>query len=233
MSASIKENPKQGGERESFLHDLATRISSIPATHPLRVAIDGVDTSGKTTLADELIEPLTKLGRPVIRASIDRFHRPRKERYQRGKDSPEGYYFNSFNHQALIQELLQPLGPNGNLSYRTEVFDFRTDSELTQGQEVAPANAILLFDGVFLLRPELYDYWDVRIFLQVPFEKVLERASIRDAGLLGDVQEVERRYQIRYIPGQQLYLNAVHPEQKADIVVDNSDFNKPLIISNK
>jgi hypothetical protein len=40
----------------------------------VRVAIDGVDGVGKTTLADELVAPLQLLGRDVIRASIDGFH---------------------------------------------------------------------------------------------------------------------------------------------------------------
>jgi uridine kinase len=39
--------------------------------HPTRVAIDGVDAAGKTTLDDELAEVLRERGRGVIRASID------------------------------------------------------------------------------------------------------------------------------------------------------------------
>jgi len=49
----------------------------------VRTAIDGPDAAGKTTLADELAVALRERGRDVIRASIDGFHRPRRERYRR------------------------------------------------------------------------------------------------------------------------------------------------------
>ena len=84
-----------------MLEKLATRIVAFPATHPVRVAIDGIDASGKTTLANELTVSLQATGRPVIRASIDGFHRPRSERYRRGPTSPEGYYFDAFDYVAL------------------------------------------------------------------------------------------------------------------------------------
>ena len=49
----------------------AKRIASVSLPHPTRVAINGVDAAGKTTLADALVAPLEELGRPVIRASVD------------------------------------------------------------------------------------------------------------------------------------------------------------------
>jgi uridine kinase len=67
----------------------------------VRVAIDGVDAAGKTTLADELAVHLQAHGRQVVRGSIDGFLRPRVERYRRGSESPEGYYHDSFDHEAV------------------------------------------------------------------------------------------------------------------------------------
>jgi len=61
--------------REMLLHRLAGNIVSINRSHPLRVAIDGIDSAGKTTLADELVPLIEQQGSPVIRASIDGFHR--------------------------------------------------------------------------------------------------------------------------------------------------------------
>ena len=90
-------------------------------------------------------------GRPIIRASIDKFHNSRGERYKRGKNSPKGYYLNSFNYPALVRELLEPLGSDGNLSYRTGAFDFRTDSIIHQEQNVAPANAYCFLTEFFCL----------------------------------------------------------------------------------
>src|ERR671937_1286035 len=74
----------------AVIGDLANRIEPVRRPNPVRVAIDGVDAAGKTTLADELAPVLRRRGREVVRASIDGFHRPRAERYRRGELSPEG-----------------------------------------------------------------------------------------------------------------------------------------------
>ena len=76
-------------KRGTLIEELASRITSVEKPHPVRVAIDGVDGAGKTTLADELSEPIRRRGRPVIRASIDSFHNPQAVSYRRGRHSPE------------------------------------------------------------------------------------------------------------------------------------------------
>lgn len=210
-------------QRHQLLDELATYINSIKAPHPIRVAIDGVDAAGKTSLADELVLPLEKLGCFVIRASIDNFHNPRARRYRRGKNSPEGYYHDSFNYPALTSLLLAPLGPGGNHYYQKEIFDYQKEVATRQQTCVAKENAILLFDGVFLLRSELCNHWDLKLFVKVNFETVLKRASIRDQKLFSTMEEVQKRYLQKYIPGQKIYLAACTPEKSADIVIKNDD----------
>lgn len=214
--------------RATLLRNLATRIADLRLEHPVRIAIDGPDAAGKTVLANELEPYLTRLGRPVIRASVDGFHNPAEMRRRRGSLSPEGYYCDSFNYSALIQNLLKPLGPGGNRIYRRAVFDFRTDTELNPKRLEAPTDAILLFDGVFLLRPELREYWDFSIFLKVDFEVTVARAQTRDLYLFGTSEEVLERYQQRYVPGQKLYFAEANPEAHATVVIDNTNPAKPL-----
>jgi uridine kinase len=57
---------------------------------------------------------LDRLGVPVIRASVDGFHHPREIRYRLGRDSPEGFYRDSYDLDALQRELLDPLSPGGS-----------------------------------------------------------------------------------------------------------------------
>jgi uridine kinase len=75
------------------------------------MAVDGVDGVGKTTFADRLGVAIERIGRPVIRSSIDGFHNPRELRYRRGRTSPEGFYLDSYDYAALRAHLLDPLGP--------------------------------------------------------------------------------------------------------------------------
>lgn len=182
------------------------------------------------SLADELAPLIEAQGRPVIRASIDGFHQPRSLRYQRGPESPEGYYEDSFDYPALRMMLLEPLGPQGDGWYRRAVFDFRADAPLAAIPEQAPANAVLLFDGVFLLRPELVDQWDYRIFVSVKMELALQRALQRDLPLFGSAEVIRARYLQRYLPGQRLYDQAAHPYAQAHIIVDNNDPSHPRLI---
>ena len=100
--------------RRGVLPELASHITRVEREHPVRVAIDGVDAAGKTTLADELVAPLERAGRQVVRASIDGFHHPEAIRRRRGSLSAEGYYRDSFDHATLAEELLLPLGPGGD-----------------------------------------------------------------------------------------------------------------------
>jgi hypothetical protein len=89
---------------------------------------------------------------------------------------------------------------------------------------------VLIFDGVFLLRPELFENWDLRIFVSASFKEILRRALDRDAALLGSREEVERRYRTRYIPGQQLYFAQAHPAGRSDVLVDNEDPVRPRLM---
>ena len=217
-------------KRSQLLDYLAGRIIETKRPHPLRVGIDGPDAAGKTTLAEELAALLQRSGRPVIRASIDGFHNPTAVRYARGPSSPEGYYFDSFNYQMLVESLLAPLGPGGSRRFSAAVFDYRTNSAVPIETHLAEVNAILLFDGVFLLRPELAASWDFTVFVDASSEITRARAQERDAVYLGSRDEVRKRYEQRYIPGQKLYFAKCRPKERAQVVIDNSDPSNPVII---
>ncbi len=217
-------------ERQALIHHLASTLAALPCPRPLRVAIDGVDASGKTTFADELAPALEALGRSVIRASVDGFHNPAAVRRRRGASSPEGYYRDSFNHEALIGELLGPLGPGGARLFRRAVFDFRSDRAVDSAPERSRDDAVLLLDGVFLLRPELRGYFEFSVFLRADFEVTVARAEERDLELFGSLEQVRRRYRERYVPGQRLYLAEAEPERWASIVIDNNDPSQPVLV---
>ncbi|HEY6357192.1 MAG TPA: hypothetical protein VIX35_03045 [Vicinamibacterales bacterium] len=215
--------------RADVVAELASRMGRVRCPHPVRVAIDGVDAAGKTTLADALVAPLERAGRSVIRASIDGFHHPAAVRYQRGRSSPEGYFRDSFNYAQLLETLLAPLGPGGGRRYRRAIFDFRLDQPVETPVEEASPDAVLLFDGVFLLRPELRPYWDFSIFVRAEFEVTVARAEARDHHLFGSTAHVRQRYAERYVPGQRLYLAEAQPELYASIVVENTDAAHPTL----
>jgi len=215
--------------RQQMVASVAAQIVGLHLPHCVRVAIDGVDAAGKTMFAEELADAVLRLGRPVIRASIDGFHNPRAIRRRRGSPSPEGYFEDSFNYPALVEALLQPLGPAGSGSFRRAVFDFRIDEPVTAPVEEALPDSVLLLDGVFLLRGELRAHFDFSVFVRAAFEVTIKRAEQRDVHLFGSLEEVRQRYRQRYIPGQELYLRTAQPERWASVIVDNNDPMRPSI----
>ena len=217
----------ENGTRGQILCRLAEAIESVTTAHPVRVAVDGPPAAGKTTLADELASVLGNRGREVIRSSIESFLLLRAQRYRRGEDSPEGCYHDSFDFDALHRVLLDPLGPDGDRRFQQAVYDRDTDTALSPPVTTAAADAVLLFDGVFLLRPELIDRWDLRIFVSAAFEETLARARIRDLTPLGSAARVEQRFRNRYLPSQQHYFDTVRPTDLADIVVYNDERERP------
>ncbi len=218
-------------ERVLLIHRLAKMIFQLQTNHhPVRVAIDGVDASGKTTLADELAQVMQAGDRQIIRASVDNFHNPEHIRRKRGGLSPEGFYYDSYNYDALENLLLKPLGPGGDRHYQTAVFDLIKDQPSETPIETADHDAILLFDGIFLLRPQLESFWDLTVYIAADFDQTMARGIRRDAKLYGSVGIAAERYKKRYIPGQKQYHQQANPLDKADILIDNNDVETPKFL---
>jgi uridine kinase len=213
--------------RAEVLQRVAAAVARAERPHPLRVAIDGVDGAGKTRLADELAPLVERHVRPVIRASVDGFHRPRAERGHTAED----YYASSFDYEALRTVLLEPLGPGGDRRYREAVFDLVRDEPAPEEWLAAPPDAVLLCDGIFLHRPELDGCWDVTIFVAADLDAAVARAVARDAGSMPSVDAARERYRVRYAPAQRRYLAEARPQERADIVVDNTDPAHPVVVS--
>jgi uridine kinase len=123
--------------------------------------------------------------------------------------------------------LLDPLGPDGDRRFQQTVYDRDTDTALSPPVSTAAPDAMLLFDGVFLMRSELIDQWDLRIFVSAAFEETLARARIRDLSPLGSAARVEQRFRNRCRPSQQHYFDTVHPTDLVDIVVHNDEPERP------
>jgi uridine kinase len=204
-------------------------IASLNVTRPLRIAVDGRTASGKTTFSDELASAITQQGRKIIRTSIDGFHRPKIERYARGRYSPEGYYFDARDLMAIRTLLLDPLGPNGNRQFRTASFDLEKDIAIDMPVAVAPPDSVLIVDGTFLLRTKLAGGWDVTLFLDTSEEVAENRGITRDVERLGGPEATHHLYAERYRPAFTLYEGLCRPKNIADAVIDNNDLNYPVI----
>lgn len=231
MDGSQTPGPAQGQSnyprRDQLIALLADAVGSVTVAHPTRVAVDGPPAAGKTTLADELAAVLRARGRYVIRATVDDFLFPRERRYRRGEFSAQGCYVDTHDHGTLKRVLLDPLGPGGDRRFRRTAYDHATDAVLSPPLTTAPANAVLVFDGVFLLRPELLDRWELRVLVSAALDRTVERAVVRESPVSSRA-DVERRWRERYLPAQRLYFATARPAEHAHVVVHNDDPRQPI-----
>jgi uridine kinase len=217
-------------DREALLSLLVRMIVSRKTEdRPLTVAIDGRCAAGKSVLADELGALISARGFQILRPSMDGFHHPQERRYRQSEYSAQGYYEDAFNYEQVVENLLKPLsGSAFPVLCREACFDYRLDVPLDAPPLSANARTILLFEGLFLFRRELNPYWDLRVLVDVDPETSISRALVRDT--TSPTAIVRRKYEDRYEPAWQIYLNAEHPESKADVIVDNRDFSRPLML---
>jgi uridine kinase len=181
---------------------VAELADAVAAHGSARIAVDGRTAAGKTTLADELADRLRSSDVRVIRICLDDFHRPEEVRYARGRDSPEGYYRDSFDLDALRDAVACAAG----------------------------GDVVVLVDGVFLLRPELVDLWELSIWVEIDEAESLLRGVARDALRMGGEDAARARYEARYLRGETLYVAEARPRERADVVVDNTDPSCPRLL---
>lgn len=190
------------------------------------IAIDGVDGSGKSTFAAKLIAEI--LGRPTILIHADDFLNSSEIRHAKGRSSPLGFWEDTYNYDALIANVLDPLSPDGTGLFSPIAYDVSNDEILKRQQTfLAPSNAIVVIEGMFLHRDELASYWDASVFLDVPFAVTAARMSVRN----GSNPDPEHPSMNRYVGGQKLYFADSKPWERATLIVDNSDYTHPRLIA--
>lgn len=206
--------------RTEMLRGLAESLIELQDRHPLRVAIDGITASGKTTLGNELAAVITDLGRPVIRIRMDDFHHRREHRYRQGRDSARGYYEDAYDFDSLEQYVLTPLGPNGNRAFKRRIIDLETDTPIHAPVELAAADSILIVDGSFMQRHHRAS-WDVVVFVNTSFNEALRRGITRDAAQFGGRAEAAKRYADRYHAASRMYIDEIDPIRTSDVIIDD------------
>lgn len=191
------------------------------------LAVDGSDGAGKTVFADSLAQVFAEDGSSVFRASIDGFHRPRTERYARGRTSPEGYYRDSYDYSTFRRVLIEPFRDGAQSAaaagFQLAAFDVDRDAAVESEWVTAPRDAVLIVDGIFLNRPELRGLWHWSVWLDVPIDVAAARLAFRD----GSDPDPAAASNARSRQGQELYLREADPRAAASAIVDNTDLAHP------
>ncbi|MGW7469856.1 uridine kinase [Streptomyces xantholiticus] len=215
-------------ERSALVEEVAKRILALGPGR-LLVGIDGFTASGKTSFGHELAEYIGAAGRPTLRATLDDFKNPWKDRHLYDRESGEGYYRNAYDYESARRLLLDPCRSPDATSCALCSIDPLTQRDHSAERTPLAPDSVLIVDGVFAFRPEIDAYWDFRVRLQVEAELSVRRGAERDRNWAGS--EAESIHRDRYLVAERIYLADVDPLPKMDVVIDNSAFEAPYVVA--
>lgn len=221
--------PPPSAARAAVLDEITERILDL-ADRRVRVAIDGRTAAGKSSLGHELAQRVAAAGRDVLLASLDDFKRPWRDAHLYDRTSPVGYYRNAFDYDAVRRLLLEPAIPSG--SGRVALCSIDPLTQIDHSHQVVEMalDGVLLVDGVFALRPEIDDLWDLRIWIEVDAELALQRGALRDVAIEGGLDQARELHRDRYLASEAIYIDEIDPRTRADIVMDNTSFPAPRLL---
>ncbi len=154
------------------------------------VAIDGPGGAGKSVLAALIAE---QVGSSRV-IHLDDFASP----------SVPGWDQERFRRQAL-----RPLLAGQDACYQR--WDWPTDSA-AEWRRVR-AGSVVIVEGVSSTRVELGDIWDLTVWVETPRSVRLARGIERDG------EPMRSQWTDVWMPEEDAYIAAQHPERRADLIV--------------
>lgn len=190
------------------------------------VAVDGIDGSGKSTFAGRLVATLATAGHHPVLLRVDDFRRIID---WSSADEATLYYERYFDLDAL-GGVVQAFAAHAT-TLELPGFDGISGQPLPPRQLPLGPEAILVIEGVFIRRIPSGTTPVSHIYLSAPGSVARQQLVARDVARGRGRDDIERRLDRRYLPGQARYHAECDPRGRADLVVDNSDYAAPLLLS--
>jgi phosphoglycolate phosphatase len=229
----IAESPAaiKGNIMRYILFDhIAQKLDGIQSNRAIIAGVDGIDTSGKTVFADSLAGFIRKRRRHVQLIHLDDFLNVSSLR-KKGGDPVRAYFDNAFDLNLLVNKLLVPARQGKTVLTTLKLLNLETDTIDREMHFQIDATTTVIIEGVLLYREPLDRHFDYRIFLDISFDEMLRRATVRDKRRFG--KGLLERYKRKYIPVQEFYFKECNPRGKSDMVIDNTDYEMPVVLNSK
>jgi uridine kinase len=190
---------------------------------PLIIGIAGGSGSGKTTIAQVILE---RVGAgKIVLLPHDAYYRdlsdlPPVQRAQINFDHP-----NSLDTQLLIEQLLKL---KNNEAIELPVYDFKTHSRTSETKCIAPQKVIIV-EGILIFgESKLRELFDLKIFVDTDSDIRFIRRLERDIAERGrTIESVIKQYLTTVRP---MHLEFVEPSKRyADVIIPEGGWNTAAI----
>ena len=167
------------------------------------IGIDGCGGSGKSTFAAELSESLETA--PIIH--MDDFYKPSQEQTYIANTTSIGW---QFDWQRLETEVLLSITTRGFARYQR--YDWNTD-RLEEFHTIQACSPIII-EGIYVLRPELLSYFDIRLWMECSKEIRLQRGIERDG------EQARSLWEENWMKEEEKYVSTCNPRLHADRIIN-------------
>ena len=204
---------------DQVVSSIIGRSREVPAKHSMLVGSSGIDASGKGHISKLIDQSLRSKGYRVALINIDGWLNLPPVRFD--PDDPAGnFYRNAIRFDEMFDQLVLPLRED-RLIDLTADFTEETAVEYRKHNYRFDDIDIILLEGIFLFKRAFVHLYDLKIWIECPFETALQRAVVRSQEGLSP-EETTYAYESIYFPAQRIHFEIDDPISAADIVVDNS-----------
>ena len=204
---------------EPVIEIILDKYKEIPAKHSLLAGISGIDASGKGFITAKLADKIRRRGFNVANINVDGWLNLPPVRFD-PENPAENFYQNAIRFDEMFEKLILPLKANRSINLTAD-FAQETAARFRRHEYIFKDIDIILLEGIFLFKNEFKKYFDLKIWIECPFETALNRAITRSQEGLA-AEETARAYEIIYFPAQRIHAANDKPQDSADLVWENN-----------
>ncbi len=205
---------------DQVLEIITFRRREFPPKVGLLAAISGIDGSGKSTMARQVVEELKSRGLNAALIGLDAWHNSPEKRFN--KDAPaQHFYRHAFRFEELFEILINPLKHNKSTHITVELTRLPEDDLYLHSYDFDEIDVIVL-EGIFLFKKELRKNYDLAFWVECSFEAALQRAILRNQEGLSE-KEIISDYRTIYFPAQKIHFTKDKPKSDVDGIVENDE----------
>lgn len=188
---------------------------------PIILAISGASGSGKSLFTQNLALKLRQNEREVLVLQEDHYYKS-QDHIEMGQRSNTNYdHPDAFEHDLLNQHL-QELNLGSSIKYPS--YCYVTHTRLPDFKITNPAPIIILEGIMLLTQIQLFEQFDVKVFVDTPLDVCLMRRMLRDTQERGrSISSVAKQYEETVKP---MYHKFIEPSKTfADLIVPHGGEN--------